>query len=407
MQRLVFILFLIAAFTAQTVTRRGTPPQPKRTDYSKFSHASHKGLVDGVLRKGKPQELDCAYCHRPPTREEPKVTGFPNTKPESTVTHSACLDCHAMSGRDATVTEQTYPKMCLICHATTRLSELKTNVRQFPNPASGPGSQFYDNYSHSGHADYFSVSSLFKERFKDKTKFKERDNFECIACHQLNREPLRMAGMEFAPGVKESAPGHAECFTCHFNEKEVPAKATTFATKCTGCHSLEKKPKGAGTELALLWFPREIIAAELNPAKPGVKPLKPFSHKTHEDAVGADTKSCLECHATGKRAEKRSDFFSADRRTQEKQPRAGNCVECHQREMQQKIAPPVTLASAKCNYCHSLNTITERGRTGVVLPPPSHFYKKPPPPPATRPAATPTPAPTPTPKPSGESQGKK
>jgi hypothetical protein len=73
--------------------------------------------------------------------------------------------------------------------------------------------------------------------------------------------------------------------------------------------------------------------------------------------------------------------------------------------MQQKIEAPVTLSSAKCNYCHSLNTITERGRSGVALPPPSHFYKKPAPPPATPSPTKPTP--TPTPKPHGESQGRK
>jgi len=55
---------------------------------------------------------------------------------------------------------------------------------------------------------------------------------------------------------------------------------------------------------------------------------------------------------------------------------AGNCVECHRKEMQQKIGGAVTLQSAKCTYCHALPTIKERSGRGVELPPPSHFYKK-------------------------------
>ncbi len=394
MQRTAFILFLATLFAAQTLERGGAGSQ-KRIDYSKFSHATHKGRLDGVLKKGQPQEMTCGYCHQTPTVDQPKVTGFPNSKPESKVTHSACTDCHAMTGRDATTREQTYPKMCLICHASTRLSELRKNVRPFPNVAVGAESQFYDNYSHSDHTGYADGSALFKERFKDKKKFKEKDNFECAACHTINREPVRIATVEFAAGVKAGAPGHAECFVCHSNIKEVPAKSASFATNCVGCHAIEKKAKGAGSERAVLWFNREIIAPELNVtkpgAKPGSKPLKAFSHKTHEEAIGTDTKSCLECHATGKRADKRSDFFTADRRTQEKQPRAGNCVECHRKEMQQKIEGAVTVETAKCNYCHSLTTIRKRGQGGIALPPPSHFYKKP----APTPAATPTPKPQP------------
>ena len=380
MQRLISIILLVAGVSAQSSQRRSTPP-PRRIDYTKFSHTTHKGLVDGVVRKGHPQELNCAYCHQKPTIENPKVTGYPNTKPENNITHSACSDCHSLQGN----AEKTYPKMCLICHASTRVSEMRKNMRPFPNTTQGAESQFFDNYSHSDHSGYFELSATLKERFKDKTKFKEKDNFECIACHSISSEPMRIAGVEFAPGVKATAPGHAACLVCHFNGKEVPAKRSSFATNCVGCHAIEKKAKGAGSERAVLWFAREIIVPELNAVQPGAKPLKAFSHKTHEEAVGADTKSCLECHATGKRSEKRSDFFAADRRTQEKQPRAGNCVECHRKEMQQKIEGAVTLQSVKCSYCHTLQTIRERGGRGVELPPPSHFYKKPAPTPAPKP----------------------
>ncbi len=81
--------------------------QPKRTsargtkqiDYSKFLHSSHAGVVGGVLRKTQSQELKCDYCHLNPTPDKPVVTGYPNEKPSSKITHSACIDCHLMNTR--------------------------------------------------------------------------------------------------------------------------------------------------------------------------------------------------------------------------------------------------------------------------------------------------------------------
>src|SRR5262249_26178219 len=46
---------------------------------------------------------------------------------------------------------------------------------------------------------------------------------------------------------------------------------------------------------------------------------------------------------------------------------------CHKAEMQKTIAGAVTLESAKCNFCLSLQTIKTRSAKGVALPPPSHF----------------------------------
>ncbi len=280
MQRAIVILFVSVCGLVSFST------QPKRVDYSKFSHKTHQGKVDGVLRKGNPQELTCAYCHTEPSPDRPKVTGYPNSKPGSAIVHSACADCHAMQGRESTVTEATYPKMCVICHSSTRLSELKRNIREFPNPQSGPESQFYDNFSHLDHSGYFELSAAMKTKFKDRQKFKEKDYFECAACHE---NP--------APGIKQSAPGHGECFACHFNEKEVSRKRPTFATNCVGCHVTTRREKGPGTELAVLRFERQIIEPELNNLKapgpgPAAKPLKPFSHKTHEEAMGGNTKAC-------------------------------------------------------------------------------------------------------------------
>src|SRR5262245_53352676 len=380
----------------------------KQINYSKFQHSSHAGKVGGVLKQTKSQELKCDYCHQDPTPEQPKVTGYPNSKPGSKVTHSACIECHLMAGRPE------YPEMCLICHSTKPLEEMKKNVRAFPNPASGSKSQFYDFYSHTDHAGYFKSSKTYKELFKDKTKFKEKDNFECAACHDENPQPMTVGGVQFAKGIKERAPGHKECFVCHFNEKEVDKTSKTFATNCVGCHNLDKKEKGTGSELAVLWFDREIVNTEFNPKqpqKPGQKskPPAPFNHEAHmadyddnprgvfgpnKKPFSQGTQSCMICHETGKTSKTRSDFFNEFRKTMSKQPSAASCVPCHQSEMQKTIGGDVTLESAKCNFCHSLQTIKARSAKGVALPPPSHFRSLDTLAKATPPPAEPTP-PTP------------
>jgi hypothetical protein len=373
----------------------------KQINYAKFQHSSHAGRVGGVLRQAKSQELKCNYCHQDPTPEQPKVTGYPNSKPGNKVTHSACIECHLMTARPE------YPQMCRICHSTDALGDMKKNIRVFPNPASGPKSQFFDHYSHSDHAGYFKSSKTYKEIFKDKGKFKEKDNFECAACHDENPQPVTVGGVGFAKGIKERAPGHKECFVCHFNEKEVDKTSKSFATNCVGCHNLDSKPKGIGSELAALWFNREIVNTEFNPAKPPQKPGQkpkppaPFNHEAHmgsyddskDKRYRQGTQSCLICHESGKTAGTRSDFFNEFRKTMSRQPSAASCVPCHKSEMQKNIGGAVTLESAKCSLCHSLQTIKARAAKGIGLPPPSHFRAQPPVMAETLAQATPPPTP--------------
>ncbi len=409
MKRIIYISCLTAVgallyadarlqLAAQAQARR--PTQPARIDYSRFKHSSHAGAIK-ASRKGTLQQLDCAYCHGTLTNDNPDVLkGYPYRKYglKSELTHSACSDCHPITGRDAIVTG-TFPAMCLICHQTPGLAEMGKNMRPFPNPAVAE-SQFFDRYSHKKHEGYFDASDTFKERFKDKEKFKEKDNFECVSCHTANQEKIVVAKIQFGSGVKESLPGHRECFVCHFNEQEVPKEEPTFfATNCVGCHAVKRAQTGKGSEPSVHWFVRQIVNSEKNPPakpKPGEEPTGPFSHKTHlEDEDDKSTKKCLECqtqkclacHVTGKRAEKRSDFFLEDRETKEKQPRAAGCVQCHKKNMEQKIEGAVKLETAACAYCHSLQTIKERAASGAQLPPPNHFGKKP--------AVTPAPPPKP------------
>jgi hypothetical protein len=259
------------------------------------------------------------------------------------------------------------------------------NLRPFPNPAAAE-SQFFDRYSHARHALYFEASDTFKEKFKDKETFKEEDNFECVACHTMNQANVVVAKIRFAPGVKESRPGHPQCFVCHFNENEVPKEEPTlFATNCAGCHAVRGEQTGKGSELAVHWFVRQIVNRDKILTMPGEDPTGPFSHKSHlvddddpssKRRPDCQTRKCLECHTTAKKAEKRSDFFLESFETREKQPRAAGCVQCHKINMEQKIEGEVKLEAAGCSYCHSLQTIKERAARGALLPPPSHFSKK-------------------------------
>lgn len=400
MKRIILVLFFVVVgallytdglWMKESLDADAQGRRPAPIDYSKFKHSSHAGAMK-ASRSGGVQRIDCAYCHGTLTNDNPEVLrGYPYGKfgMKSKLTHSACLDCHAFTGRDAIVTG-TLPEMCLICHQdATKFAEMDKNLRPFPNPAVAE-SQFFDRYSHKRHALYFNASETVKERFKDKGKFKEKDNFECAACHTTDRANIVAPRVQFALGVMEGLPGHRECFVCHLNEKEVTKEQPTlFATNCVGCHSAKREQTGKGSEPSVHWFVRQIVNSEgypPNQPKPCDAPAAgPFSHKTHEYEEDYSTKKCLECHATGKRAEKRSDFFLADRETKENQPRAAGCVQCHKKCMEQKIEGAVKLEASGCNYCHSLQTIKERAARGVQLPPPNHFSKRPAPAPPPKP----------------------
>ena len=398
-------------FGANAQKNRAASP----SKFSKFKHSSHNKNVKSLITKMQPIDLDCAYCHGTVTKDRlgkdlhdietagypSHINGLPNAR-----THSACTECHAFTGA------KIEREMCLICHdkLTFNQQQMATNIRLFPNPDGGGVSQFLDYYSHSDHVDYFDQYATMTP-LKDRVKFYDakkdakankgldKNKYECVACHVLNQFQVTVAKINFGIGVKMGAPGHPECFICHLDpkivtppKKDKPDPKNTFATNCTGCHQADAKLMKdgrpvKGSELSVLWFARQIINTELNPIKPGVKSPLPYSHKTHEEAVGITVPDCLSCHATGKTANTRSDFYLEDRKTKERQPLVWSCVDCHKKEMQTKIEGAVTIESVKCNYCHSLRTIKEFGAKGVQLPPPNHFWKKPP--------ATPTPTPPP------------
>ncbi|MGH9836727.1 MAG: cytochrome c3 family protein, partial [Blastocatellia bacterium] len=424
---------------ASAQPRRPAPP----SKFSKFKHSSHAGKVKSLISANQSIEIDCNYCHGTAIKDKlgkdqhdiAITAAYPSHKDAlaNERTHSACAECHAFTG--AKFERET----CLICHDSMVVNpqKMKTNIRRFPNPDGGGVSQFYDYYSHSEHVDFFqqyAVDTPLKDRVKffdakndaKANKGLDKNRFECASCHTENQSQVAVAKINFAAGVKMSAPGHPECFICHFDpkivsppKKDKPDPKNTFATNCTGCHQATGKPLRddrpvKGSELAVLWFARQIVNTELNPAKPGVKSPLPYSHKTHDEAVGTTVQDCLKCHVTGKSANTRSDFYLEDRKTKEKQPSAASCVECHDKEMQTVNRGAVRLETSKCNYCHSLATIREFGAKGVPLPPPNHFAGKipvaaetiaavtrppAPTPPTPTPAPTPAPAPTPTPKP--------
>jgi len=427
------LLFVFLAVAGAWYTSSDASAQKSRAvkppKFSKFTHQSHAGQVKSLIAKNQVVELNCAYCHGTAAKDklgkdqhDLEAIGYPSHKDGATEakTHSSCTECHSFSG--ATMARE----MCAICHDKLTLDPkvMATNIRRFPNPEGGV-SQFYDAFSHSSHVDYYdqyATSTPLKERVKffdakaadpKVNKGLDKSRFECAACHTANTAPVNVAKINFAPGVKMSAPSHPDCFVCHFDPKIVsppkgdkPSPKNTFATNCIGCHADTAKPTKAdrpvaGSELAVHWFARQIVNTELNPAKQGVKSPLPFSHKTHEDAVGKSVTDCLSCHVTAKNAKTMADFYLVDSKTQEKQPSALSCYACHDRIdvpdpatgkkqkvdlMKQKIEGTVTLATSRCNYCHALETIKAFGAKGVAMPPPSHFGKK---------AIQPTPTPLP------------
>jgi hypothetical protein len=447
-KRIVVLFFFILALAlwldagswmsalAQRVRSSGPPRQTK---YSNFKHSSHAGRVKSLTQAKASYDLDCAYCHGTAVKDRLgkdlhgiEATGFPNQKNAVSTdkTHSACVECHAFTGA------KIERDMCTICHdkMDTNPRKMATNIRAFPDQDLSPVSEFFDNYSHGNHVGYFE-SFATQTPLKDRVKFYDakgeqkanakldKNKFECSACHTNNSAPQIVGKITFAPGVKEKAPGHPECFVCHFDPKIIdppkpdkPNAKNTFATNCSGCHQEIAKPYKdnrpvLGSEPAVLWFARQIINTEYNPKKEGVKAPLPYSHKTHDDAVGKTVKDCLSCHVTGKTASTRSDFYLEDKKTKEKQPQITTCVDCHDKEMKTKIEGAVTLETAKCNYCHSLQTIRTYSIMGVQLPPPNHFGGKPPKPQPVLAANTPkdpkpTPAPTPAPQTTGQDVAK-
>jgi len=410
-------LFWLAASTSSAPQRRPVAP----SKFSKFTHKSHAGQVKSLIDNSKTINLECAYCHGTAAkdklgRDQHDLTaiGYPSHRsglPDQK-THSACTECHAFTGR------QMAREMCSICHDRLTLNprQMATNIRRFPNPAGGGVSQFFDYYSHAEHVDFFEQYAkdtplASRIKFFDAkadaaaNKKLDKNRYECAACHIRQDAPVTVAGIGFAAGAKMGSPGHPECFVCHFDEKFVsppkpdkPNPRNTFATNCTGCHRDTARPARdgrpiKGSEPAALFFARLIVNTELNPKNPAVKkPPLPFSHKTHDENVGKSVQDCLSCHTTGKTAVTRSDFYLEDRKTKEKQPLLTSCIECHKKEMQTKIEGGVTIESAKCNYCHALQTIRDRSAGGSALPPENHLRKpapKPTPAPSTAPPARP------------------
>jgi hypothetical protein len=440
-KRITVLIFIILAFAlwygadlfnrVVAQKKRGAP----KVDYSKFKHSTHEGVVKSLIIKNQNYDLDCAYCHGDAVknklgedRHDIGTIGYPSHKNglESEKVHSACADCHAFTG------PMIERPMCTICHEkmTFNQQEMKTNLRRFVNPDGGGISQFYDYYSHRGHKDYYS-SFILQTPLKDKMKFYDpkkdakanrgldKDKFECMTCHVITPAPVTVGKIDFKPGVKMSAPSHPECWICHLDPKIVPPPKkdkpdpeNTFATNCAGCHRPTGKPLKEGrpvmgSELAPLWFPRLIVNNELDPVKPGEKQPLPYSHRTHnkdlitEEPIFKNLDNyCLACHVTGKTALTLSDFYLEDRKSKENQPPAQNCVACHQhrKDMEKKIGGAVTIETAKCNYCHSLQTIRLFEKRGVVeLPPANHFYKNPVPKPTPGPTLAMNMAPTPEP----------
>ncbi len=395
------ILLLLTFFSRGAIGQR---PPADEAKYARFTHKSHSGTVSNPFNKAQVTNLDCGYCHGAPVRDrlgegqhDLEAIGYPShlRAAGGARAHTACTSCHAFAG------PRMERQMCTICHQelTPDPRNMATNLRRLPNPQGPIKSNFFDYFSHRDHVDFydqFVMATSLRTRFKffdqkaasGNAKGLDRNRFECATCHQSNNIEAAIAGITFKPGVKMGAPGHPECFVCHFDptvvappRKDKPSPNNSFATNCSGCHQTTARPEvngrpTRGSELMTLWFDRRIVNTERNQSRPNGKSPLPFSHQTHSDAVGKSVADCLSCHATGKTAQTSADFHLPDRKTGEKQPLPFSCIECHKKEMQTKIAGETTLEGAKCNYCHSLTTIRDLAAKGASMPPDSHFRQK-------------------------------
>ena len=339
-----------------------TASQAAKTNYAKFTHASHDGKVT-VPGSKQTVELKCGNCHEV-TKEKPEPTKFPVEDPTRKQTtapgkqHSACVTCHRaqfFSGASASAG----PPICTVCHV--KAGPTAKELKPFPNP-NQEFSQFGDEFSHKTHAGYFKLyasnnapsptapgdrTERFRFVYASISTVQPKTKFDCAKCHSPEKE-----------GVTESAAAHQACFVCHFDESKVDKKSDTYALNCVGCHS--KLPAdGKGTPSIHEYKRVEVIPESKNPA---------FSHKTHEgemkDVQGAAF--CLKCHVTGLTATTRADLLYSEK-TKLNQPPFSACIDCHASDGK-KPRPTVKPENVKCLKCHTLAKVQPIS----FAPPPSH-----------------------------------
>lgn len=248
----------------RTQTRRRparTTMAARRTDYSRFSHATPE------------HKQACDSCHKFPSPNWKKVRAEKDAFPDITEypQHPSCLKCHY---QQFFARERPAPRICSVCHVNVA----PRNSERYPFPslneafrASKRGqdftSDFAVNFPHETHKEVIEAASLpgsmreqgatflpasfGQEKKTPATETKEN----CSVCHQTYQpqgnsdeeyvtKPPKDIGDAFwlKKGTFKTTPGnHATCFTCHSQE----AGITPAPSDCNACHKLAGAEGGA------------------------------------------------------------------------------------------------------------------------------------------------------------------
>ena len=275
-------------------------------DYTKFSHSTPK------------HKSACNSCHKPPTKNWIKVSGFPDVAdfPD----HDACVSCHR-----AQFFKGARPPICSACHSKT--SPRDDARYAFRNPAGKL--QFTIEFPHDRHQDVIALRRfLIPARLSAHAAPPQNFN-NCTICHapaaSVPKPPA--SGWVDAyvppPATFKAVPvDHSSCFNCHWKSQE------PVAANCNGCHKLATAPYSAAngpTRISLKFMHEgggekkqhvaECTSCHINITKSatlrGLKPDVPIV-------------SCTECHnREGLRQDLNKELAALDKN------RAFTCVYCH------------------------------------------------------------------------------
>ena len=232
--------------------------QPRRIDYSQFSHVTHVTT----------EKLSCDSCHKFPTKNwkdvRKKDEAFPDVAefPE----HSSCLNCHR---QQFFARERPAPAICSSCHVdvtprnTTRF--LFPSLGDVTDPALKTRhfiSEFGVGFPHEKHLDVVGVhrprlgpdpAALFVTATWSVSQKPAEQPKSCPVCHQTYQpqgnsseeyvtKPPKTLGDNFwlKKGTFQTVPNsHAACFTCHSADSGIPPEPKD----CHLCHQLLRPEK--------------------------------------------------------------------------------------------------------------------------------------------------------------------
>lgn len=197
--------------------------------------------------------IACASCHKFPSANWKRVRKADEAFPDITdyPKHESCLSCHRREFYGSP-----RPAICTVCH--TNFSTRNNARHPFPNPreifdltAKGKRaiSDFAIYFPHETHIEIVSQNDrrdgeIIKASFALNRKKAAEES--CAVCHKtyqpqgdsddefVTKPPAKLGdGFWLKKGTFKTSPtGHAQCFSCHSPEMEIPP----MPQNCAACH---------------------------------------------------------------------------------------------------------------------------------------------------------------------------